>query len=130
MDLIFATSPTQTSQEIKNQLEAKGFQVKRPFRNWNFHDEDFQKQRIHWRGEMLLLKVESNSSEKMDSICFADDYRPWSGGVEWQPGVYLSRYAEGEAVIATIIWTLLLTNLKDKPSRKARFRTVVALNLK
>jgi XTP/dITP diphosphohydrolase len=45
-----------------------------------------------------------------------------------EPGVYSARYAGAHRSNADNI-ALLLTNLKDKASRKARFRTVITLIL-
>jgi len=123
MDLIFATHNPNKVKEIKNQL-GEGFQVK-SLSEIDFHDE-IPETEDTLEGN-ALLKVRA-IHQKNGLNCFADDTGLEVEALNGQPGVYSARYA-GEACDANDNMELLLTNLKDKPSRKARFRTVVALIL-
>lgn len=77
--------------------------------------------------------LEGNSLQKASYIfdkyqlpCFADDTGLEVESLGGAPGVYSARYAgdtkDNEANI-----DLLLSNLSDKPNRRARFRTVITL---
>lgn len=58
--------------------------------------------------------------------CFADDTGLEVAALNGEPGVYSARYA-GEHKNDSDNIDLLLQKLKDKPNRKAHFRTVIAL---
>jgi len=58
--------------------------------------------------------------------CFADDTGLEVESLNGEPGVYSARYA-GEHCSFEDNNTKLLTELKDKPNRKAQFRTVICL---
>lgn len=58
--------------------------------------------------------------------CFSDDTGLEVEALNNAPGVYSARYA-GEEKSAEANMNKLLQELKDKPNRKARFRTVIAL---
>lgn len=80
--------------------------------------------------------LEGNARLKADYItgkygydCFADDTGLEVEALDGAPGVYSARYA-GENVTYDDNVNKLLKALKGLPNRKARFRTVVALNLK
>ncbi len=60
--------------------------------------------------------------------CFADDTGLEVLALNNEPGVYSARYA-GEQRDSEDNMNLLLANLKDKASRQAQFKTVVALHL-
>lgn len=60
--------------------------------------------------------------------CFADDTGLEVTALNNEPGVYSARYA-GEQRDSEDNMNLLLANLKDKASRQAQFKTVVALHL-
>ncbi|MCC6684368.1 MAG: non-canonical purine NTP diphosphatase [Bacteroidia bacterium] len=60
--------------------------------------------------------------------CFADDTGLEVAALNGEPGVYSARYA-GEHKNDSDNIDLLLHKLKDKPNRKAHFRTVIALIL-
>lgn len=64
--------------------------------------------------------------EKFKINCFADDTGLEVESLGGAPGVYSARYA-GEQRNSEDNMNLLLENLKDKPNRKARFRTVITL---
>jgi len=60
--------------------------------------------------------------------CFADDTGLEVETLNGAPGVYSARYA-GEQKDANDNMDKLLLELKDKTNRKAKFKTVIALNL-
>lgn len=79
--------------------------------------------------------LEENSRIKTDYVtknfglpCFADDTGLLVDALNDAPGVYSARYA-GEQKSASDNMNKLLSALKGKNNRKARFRTVIALNL-
>ena len=79
--------------------------------------------------------IEGNAILKADYVtqkygydCFADDTGLEVEALNGEPGVYSARYAGTHRNNADNI-ALLLTNLKNKASRKARFRTVITLIL-
>jgi XTP/dITP diphosphohydrolase len=67
-------------------------------------------------------------TKKYGFYCFADDTGLEVEALNNEPGVYSARYA-GEDNNSEKNMQKLLKNLKDKNTRKAQFRTVVALNL-
>lgn len=67
--------------------------------------------------------------EKYGVDCFADDTGLEVEALDGQPGVYSGRYA-GEPRSDAKNMEKLLLNLSGKQSRKAHFRTVIALILK
>lgn len=60
--------------------------------------------------------------------CFADDTGLEVEAINNEPGVYSARYA-GEQKNANDNMNKLLANLVNQTNRKARFKTVIALNL-
>ena len=64
--------------------------------------------------------------ERYKTDCFADDTGLEIESLNNEPGVYSARYA-GEEKSSDKNMDLVLSNLKGKENRKARFRTVVAL---
>jgi XTP/dITP diphosphohydrolase len=80
--------------------------------------------------------LEGNAKLKADFVtknynlpCFADDTGLLVDALDGAPGVYSARYA-GEQKNSDDNMNKLLRELKDANSRTARFKTVVALNLK
>jgi XTP/dITP diphosphohydrolase len=80
--------------------------------------------------------LEGNAKLKADYItqkygfdCFADDTGLEVQALDGKPGVYSARYA-GEHGNAEKNMEKLLFELKNKSSRKAKFRTIIALNLR
>ncbi len=80
--------------------------------------------------------IEGNAIQKANYIlenygfdCFADDTGLEVEVLNNEPGVYSARYA-GELRNADDNMNKLLSKLEDKPNRKARFKTVICLNLK
>ena len=61
--------------------------------------------------------------------CFADDTGLEVEALDGNPGVYSARYA-GEHGNAEKNMEKLLNELQNKSSRKAKFRTIIALNLR
>lgn len=62
------------------------------------------------------------SNFKLD--CFADDSGLEVEALNNEPGIYSARYSGGGDVAN---YTLVLSNLKGKENRRARFRTVISL---
>ena len=80
--------------------------------------------------------LEGNAKLKADYItkkygfdCFADDTGLEVEALDGKPGVYSARYA-GEHGNAEKNMEKLLFELQNKSSRKAKFRTIIALNLR
>ena len=80
--------------------------------------------------------LEGNAKLKADYItkkygfdCFADDTGLEVQALDGEPGVYSARYA-GEHGNAEKNMEKLLVELQNKSNRKAKFRTIIALNLK
>ena len=85
--------------------------------------------------EETEITLEGNAKLKADYItkkygfdCFADDTGLEVEALDGKPGVYSARYA-GEHGNAEKNMEKLLFELKNKLSRKAKFRTIIALNL-
>lgn len=79
--------------------------------------------------------IEENAMAKADYIrnhygynCFADDTGLEVAALNGAPGVYSARYAGAEKS-DRLNMEKLLRELKGKEDRKARFKTVIALNL-
>ena len=79
--------------------------------------------------------LEGNAKLKADYItkkygfdCFADDTGLEVEALDGDPGVYSARYA-GEHGNAEKNMEKLLIKLQNKSNRKAKFRTIIALNL-
>lgn len=80
--------------------------------------------------------IEGNAILKADYVtnnygydCFADDTGLEVEALNGEPGVYSARYA-GEQKSAEDNMDKLLNSLKEETNRNARFKTVIALNLK
>lgn len=80
--------------------------------------------------------LQDNAQIKADFVtmhynlpCFADDTGLLVDALNGEPGVYSARYA-GEQKSAEDNMNKLLSELEDKNSRAAHFKTVIALNLK
>ncbi|WP_339710657.1 non-canonical purine NTP diphosphatase [uncultured Kriegella sp.] len=85
--------------------------------------------------EESATTLEGNAQLKADYVttnfgypCFADDTGLLVASLNGEPGVLSARYA-GEQKSSNDNMDKLLTALKDKKSRAARFKTVIALNL-
>jgi len=85
--------------------------------------------------EETEITLEGNAKLKADYItkkygfdCFADDTGLEVEALDGKPGVYSARYA-GEHGNAEKNMEKLLVELQNKLSRKAKFRTIIALNI-
>ena len=85
--------------------------------------------------EETEITLEGNAKLKADYItekygfdCFADDTGLEVEALDGKPGVYSARYA-GEHGNAKKNMEKLLVELQNKLSRKAKFRTIIALNI-
>lgn len=85
--------------------------------------------------EETATTLEGNAKLKADYIsnnygydCFADDTGLEVEALNGKPGVYSARYA-GEPSNAENNIRKLLSEMKEKENRNAKFRTVIALNL-
>ncbi len=81
------------------------------------------------------LTIRGNAIQKAEYIkeqygfdCFADDTGLEVEALDGEPGVFSARYA-GEQRDANDNMNKLLNALKDKPNRRAQFKTVIALHL-
>ena len=86
--------------------------------------------------EETEITLEGNAKLKADYItekygfdCFADDTGLEVEALDGKPGVYSARYA-GEHGNAEKNMEKLLIELQNKSSRKAKFRTIIVLNLR
>ncbi len=77
--------------------------------------------------ENAILKADY-VSEKYNYDCFADDTGLEVEALDGKPGVYSARYA-GEGKNKEDNIDKLLSELKGEENRRARFKTVIALNL-
>ena len=86
--------------------------------------------------EETEITLEGNAKLKADYItekygfdCFADDTGLEVEAIDGKPGVYSARYA-GAHGNAEKNMEKLLNELQNKSNRKAKFRTIIALNLR
>ncbi|MBL4704498.1 MAG: non-canonical purine NTP diphosphatase [Flavobacteriales bacterium] len=123
MKLVFATNNKNKIKEIQIALKGKvevlslkdiGFEGEIP--------EDYETL------EENALQKAHFIADKFHVNCFADDTGLEIEALNGAPGVYSARYA-GEDCIAENNMSKVLSNLKDKETRTAQFRTVVALIL-
>jgi XTP/dITP diphosphohydrolase len=124
MKLVFATHNLNKFNEVKVLLPSSITLVS--LTDIGCYDE------IHETAETL----KGNAQIKADFVtthyglpCFADDTGLLVDALDGAPGVYSARYA-GEQKNSDDNMNKLLSELKDKNSRSARFETVIALNLK
>jgi XTP/dITP diphosphohydrolase len=124
--LIFATQNKNKALEINQllQKEALGFEVIDATTFGITED-------IPETGETLVdnaLQKARYVYEKWGVDCFADDTGLEIEALNGEPGVYSARYA-GEARDSVKNMALVLDKLKDKSTRAAKFKTVIALIL-
>lgn len=124
MDLVFAT-------QNANKLKEVGLMLPKAIRLISLEDLGCREE-IPETGTSL----EANAQLKADYItkhygisCFADDTGLIIDALNGAPGVYSARYA-GEEKDSEKNIEKVLTKLKNGASRQARFKTVIALNLK
>ena len=77
--------------------------------------------------ENALLKARY-VNEHFNTDCFADDTGLEVEALGGEPGVYSARYAGGEGHDSVANMNKLLARLKGVENRRARFRTVIALD--
>jgi XTP/dITP diphosphohydrolase len=124
--LIFATQNKNKALEINQllQKEALGFEVIDALTIGITED-------IPETGETLVANALQKARyvyEKWGVDCFADDTGLEIDALNGEPGVYSARYA-GEARDSVKNMELVLEKLKDKNTRNAKFKTVIALIL-
>ncbi len=124
--LIFATQNKNKALEINQllQKEALGFEVIDATTFGITED-------IPETGETLVdnaLQKARYVYEKWGVDCFADDTGLEIEALNGEPGVYSARYA-GESRDSVKNMELVLDKLKDKSTRAAKFKTVIALIL-
>ena len=120
MKLIFATH---NSNKVKEILPLIGDNELSSLEDIGFHNE------IEETGETLeenaLIKVRF-IYDKFNENCFADDTGLEVECLDGAPGVYSARFAGKQKNAEDNIYKLL-DLLKNKPNRKAQFRTIIAL---
>ncbi|OZV69665.1 non-canonical purine NTP diphosphatase [Winogradskyella aurantia] len=123
MQLVFATNNKNKIKEVQNLLPAH-------IQLLSLADID-----CHEDIPETQLTIAGNAKQKADYIktnygydCFADDTGLEVEALDGAPGVYSARYA-GPGRDANANMDKLLHALKDKSSRAAQFKTVVALHL-
>jgi XTP/dITP diphosphohydrolase len=123
MELIFATNNRHKLEEVQALLGA-GFVLKTP-KDCGITEEIPEEQPTL---EGNALQKARYIHERTGKNCFADDTGLEVASLGGEPGVRSARYA-GEDKDMEACMDLLLTNLADKPDRRGRFRTVIALIL-
>lgn len=123
MKLVFATNNLNKLKEVKEML-SETIEIL-SLKDINCFDEVDETE----------LTLEGNAKLKANHItkkygfnCFADDTGLEVESLDNKPGVFSARYA-GEPSNSENNMQKLLSELKDKESRKAQFRTAVCLNL-
>ena len=123
MKIVFATNNGHKVKEIKDLLPS-GIEV------MTLYDIGC-KEEI----EETATTLEGNAKIKSDHVkegygydCFADDTGLEVDALKGAPGVYSARYAGENASFEDNV-NKLIEALKGDPNRKARFRTVISLNL-
>ena len=123
LKIVFATNNKHKVKEIKDLLPS-GIQVMTL-------DEIGCNEEI----EETAATLEGNAKIKSDHVkegygydCFADDTGLEVEGLEGAPGVYSARYAGENATFEDNV-NKLLDALEGQSNRKARFRTVISLNI-
>jgi XTP/dITP diphosphohydrolase len=122
-NLVFATNNSHKVDEVKHKL------------NGLFSIQTLQEIGCHEDIPETADTLEGNALQKARYLyekygcnCFADDTGLEVEALNNAPGVYSARYA-GEARNPEANMDKLLSELSGQPSRKARFRTVIALIL-
>lgn len=121
--LVFATNNANKITEIRKIL-ADQFEIL-SLRDIGF-EEDIEETSDTLEGNALIKS--SLIYHKFNLNCFADDTGLEVETLDGQPGIYSARYAGVENDAEKNIQKLL-DNLRDKPNRNARFRTVISLIL-
>ena len=120
--LVFATNNAHKAREVE-QILGPGFEIK------TLTDigclEDIEETESTLEGNALLKA--RYVKEKYGYDCFSEDTGLEVEALDGAPGVHTARYA-GEDRSAEANMALLLKNLEGKDSRRARFRTIIALS--
>lgn len=119
--LVFATNNDHKAREV-SQILGPGFVIK-TLKDIGCHEE-IEETEPTLEGNALLKARYVKENYGFD--CFSEDTGLEVDALGGAPGVYTARYA-GEAKSAEANIALLLQNLEGKNSRRARFRTVIAL---
>ncbi|MCC6461306.1 MAG: non-canonical purine NTP diphosphatase [Saprospiraceae bacterium] len=121
--LVFATNNAHKAREIE-QILGGAYQV-RTLKDIGCH-EDIEETEDTLEGNALLKARYVKKHYGFD--CFSEDTGLEVDALGGGPGVHTARYA-GEAKDPEANIALLLHNLEDKASRRAQFRTVIALSM-
>jgi len=121
-NLIFASGNAHKLEEVKAILNLPQFNLK-SLKDIDFH-EDIEETATTLEGNALIKA--RTIYENYGGNVFAEDTGLEVFALNNAPGVYSARYA-GEHKNSEDNMNLLLTNLKSKSNRRARFRTVAAL---
>ncbi len=119
--LVFATNNAHKAREVK-QILGPGFEIK-TLKDIGCHEE-IEETEPTLEGNALLKA--RYVKEKYGYDCFSEDTGLEVEALGGAPGVHTARYA-GEAKSPEANIALLLKNLEGKTSRRARFRTIIAL---
>ena len=122
MKIVFATNNAHKLSEIKDIL-GEGFEVL-SLSDIGCHD-DIPETAGTLEGNALLKAQYIHDHYHIN--CFADDTGLEVEALNGAPGVFSARYAGGEGHDSEANMSKLLSELKEKSNRKARFRTVIAL---
>lgn len=122
MKIIFGSHNENKVQEIRQILGSQYMILSLKDVDW--HEE------IDETGDTLeanaLIKMRA-IYDKFKTHCFAEDTGLEIEALDNQPGVYTARYA-GQSKDPDANMNLVLKNLTNVKNRKARFRTIIALN--
>jgi len=124
MKLVFASNNKNKIQEIRHQLPPEIELLS--LEDIGCH-EDIPETAATIEGNAIIKANYVTQNYGYD--CFADDTGLEAEALNGAPGVYSARYA-GEQKSAGDNMDKLLKELKDSNNRAARFKTVIALNLK
>lgn len=123
MKLVFATNNKHKLQEVKDLLPSE------------IHILTLEDVGCHEEIEETAKTLEGNAKIKSDHVkihygfdCFADDTGLEVEALNGAPGVYSARYAGEDATFDDNVQKLLKA-MSGVSNRKARFRTVISLNL-
>ena len=123
IQILFASSNPHKLQEIRHILPER-------FQLLSLKDIGFDKE-IEETGKTFEANAEIKANAIFESsgiICFADDSGLEVDALDGKPGVKSARYA-GEPPDHARNVELLLSHMKGKTNRKARFKTVICLRL-
>jgi len=120
MKLIFATH---NSNKVKEILPLIGDKELSSLEDIGFHNEIEETGKTLEENALIIVRF---IYDKFNENCFADDTGLEVECLDGAPGVYSARFA-GKQKNAEDNMDKLLDLLKNKPNRKAQFRTIIAL---